>query len=566
MARDLFEEAGVMPSAAGTGPRDLFAEAGIQQPGAATGADTTSRTDRVLRGMRDPIAGGAQLLTKALPEGVVRAGNSLNNWLADNTGMVARLPAGGVDQLEREQEAAYQAARGADSGSFDGYRVAGNVISPANVAIAARAPAAASLLGRVGVGAGTGAASAALNPVASGNPADFWTEKGKQVGTGAAFGGALPMVTSALGRAINPNAANNPQLALLRQEGVKPTIGQSLGGAWNKAEEKLSSLPIVGDGISAARGRAQEQFNQAAINRALAPIGKTTREVGQDGIAGAQRAVGDAYDAASSAMGNFRLDRQAVSDLRTVQSMAQNLDDTGRKQFERIWGTVANDITPTGSILEGSFKKIDSKLGKEAARFAGSPDVYQQQLGDALGEMRGAIRSSALRANPKAAELTSQADKAYANLVRVEGAAKAALANGGVFTPGQLNSAVRMADQSVRDRATAGGKALMQDLSSAGQSVLGNKVPNSGTADRLLGSIGGLGVGSGFGLVNPAVPAALAAGWGLYTQPVQSLLRSAVASRPQQAQAVRDALLKASPRLLPAASQVGIGLLDYQGP
>ena len=45
-----------------------------------------------------PYRGGAQLLTHMLPSGVVQAGNDLNNWLADKTGMVARLPAGGVDQ------------------------------------------------------------------------------------------------------------------------------------------------------------------------------------------------------------------------------------------------------------------------------------------------------------------------------------------------------------------------------------------------------------------------------------------------------------------------------------
>ena len=41
------------------------------------------------------------------------AGNRLNNWLADKTGLVARLPEGGVDQQVREAEAAYQQRRAA---------------------------------------------------------------------------------------------------------------------------------------------------------------------------------------------------------------------------------------------------------------------------------------------------------------------------------------------------------------------------------------------------------------------------------------------------------------------
>lgn len=153
-----------------------------------------SRTDRIIKGLRDPIDGGAQLLTKALPAGLVNAGNQLNNWLADKTGLVGRLPAGGVDQQVRQGEANYQASRVAAEPNtppgFDGYRVLGNVLSPANLALGASAPAAASIMGRVGVGAATGAVSAALNPVGSG---DFADEKIKQVGTGAAFGGALPV-------------------------------------------------------------------------------------------------------------------------------------------------------------------------------------------------------------------------------------------------------------------------------------------------------------------------------------------------------------------------------------
>lgn len=64
--------------------------------------------DRFKMGMIDPIQGGAQLLTKALPDSVVNAGNRANNWIADNLGLVARLPEGGVDQQTREREADYR--------------------------------------------------------------------------------------------------------------------------------------------------------------------------------------------------------------------------------------------------------------------------------------------------------------------------------------------------------------------------------------------------------------------------------------------------------------------------
>lgn len=509
------------------------------------------------KGLRDPIDGGAQLLTNLLPGGVVQAGNNLNNWLADKTGLVGRLPEGGVDQQVRQQEASYQAQRGPDAG-VDWARIGGNVLNPANLALASKLPAAASTMGRIGVGALGGAASAAMNPVAA--EGDFASNKLQQVGIGAAGGALVPALTAGIGRIVSPAASLNPELQLLQREGVRPTIGQALGGRWNATEEKLQSLPLMGDMISKARNSAREDFNRAALNRVTAPIGTKASETGQAGVQQAGDMVSNAYTQAKNQLGNFRLDRQGVGELQKIRQMADMLpDETARGQFQKLWGTLANDISPNGTIKAEAFKRIDSKLAKEAARFAGAPDAYQQQLGDALGEVRTSITQNALRANPNAAAMMKAADTAYANLVRVEGASKNALQSGGLFTPGQLGSAVRQADQSVRDRATARGTALMQDLAGAGQSVLGNKVPNSATADRLMLGAGGLGAYA----LNPAIPAGLLGGAGLYTSPIQSLLRGAVTARPQAAQAVRNTLLQASPGFVPAGAQIGLGLLDY---
>ena len=89
-----------------------------------------------------------------------------------------------------------------------------------------------------------------MNPVTSG---DFVDEKLKQVALGSAFGGAVPMVTGGLARMVSPKASVNPKLEMLKAEGVKPTIGQTLGGWANAVEEKAQSLPIVGDAISLDR-------------------------------------------------------------------------------------------------------------------------------------------------------------------------------------------------------------------------------------------------------------------------------------------------------------------------
>jgi hypothetical protein len=510
--------------------------------------------DKVLMGAKDPISGGAQLLTSVLPEGVVKAGDAFNNWLADKTGLVAKIPSGGVDALVRRQEAEYQAKR-ADAGEsgFDGYRTIGNVVSPANLAVASKLPAAVGA-GKAVIGAAGGAASALLNPVTEG---DYWTEKGKQAGVGGAFGAATPMVTGAISRIISPKASTNANLNLLKSEGVKPTIGQTLGGFANRAEEAGMSLPFVGDAISSARNRAKDQFNQAAINRATKPIGEKVQGSGTQAVQEAGDLIGAAYDKAKNSLGGFKIDPQANTELSQLRMLATS----GLQGRER--STVSNyfnDYLKRPSLTAESFKELDSKLTSDIAKFGGG-DAYQQKVADALKEVQRIVTDNAKRANPKAADALAKADEAWANLVRVEGASIGAKGTEGVFTPGQLLTAVRGADKSVRDRSTARGTALMQDLATAGQSVLGNKLPNSGTADRMIYGGGLLGLGAG-GMANlPLTAAGVGAGLTAYTPQMQALLRGLVSSRPQGAKSVADAFEQSAPFLIPGGAQMGLSLL-----
>lgn len=523
------------------------------------GAQQT-RADRLLQGLRDPIDGGAQMLAHALPDGMVQSVNKANNWLADKTGLVARIPEGGIDQQIQEREAAYQAARkealGNDASGLDGWRMTGNVLSPVNLAAAARLPQAASLGGRIGIGAAFGGASSALAPVTS--DGEFATEKVKQVAVGAAAGGLAPTVTGAASRLIMPKAASNPNLQLLRTAGVRPTIGQTLGGRWNGLEEKLTSLPILGDAISMARSRALNQFNRAAINRAVGKVGAKVEDIGQKGVLEAGEKVGAAYDDALSSLGGVQFDSQFAQKAGQLQIMTRNLVPSMREKFDKTYrDLVVGRMSPNGSMLPETFKKVDSELGTISARYGKSSVASEQEAGAAIKELRVILQEQAARSSPNAASRLKAADAAYANLVRVEGAAKAAKNNEGVFTPAQLNTAIQTADSSVRKRAVARGTALMQDLGNAGQSVLGNRVPNSFTTDRALIAGGGL----GSYLIDPVIPAGLLGGAALYSAPAQRLLTGAASARPQAAKAVAKALDKRATVALPLGVQVGLGLL-----
>lgn len=534
-----------------------------QQP-APQEAQPMSRLEKLAKGAKDPLDGAAQLLTHVLPDSVVQAGNDANNWLADKTGLVSKIPErnvtglvtgkkGGIDQMIADDESAYQAKRkAAGESGFDAWRTGGNIISPVNLAIPGGS--ATTTMGRVGVGIGVGAANGAISPVTEGN---YWDQKAKQVVSGAVGGGVVPLATAGVSRIISPRASTNPQVQMLRNEGVTPTIGQTLGGRWNALEEKMQSIPIAGDFIANARRRSQETFNNAAINRTTAPIGQRIEGQGQGSIGEAGNALGDAYEAARRAIGHFQIDGQGAQELGTLRQMAGNMQPREQRVFNDAWDTLSHEVTQNGSITAEGFQRLDNHIGAQARRFSSSPDAYQQQLGDALTEMQRVINQNAMRANPQASALKSAADQGWANLVRVEGAAKAAKNTEGVFTPGQLNTAIQQADQSVRKRAVSRGTALMQDLANAGQQVIGNKVPNSFTTDRALIAGGGLGAG----LVNPAIPLGLLGTGLIYTAPMQGLLTGAISRRPQSAQLVADTLRQASPRLAPASAQVGLGLL-----
>lgn len=441
-----------------------------------------------------------------------------------------------VNAAIKDTEAQYQAARNAEgSTGFDPLRAVGNVAMTAP--LGAVGGAAKGALAIAGKGALQGAIGGALTPVTEG---DFATEKAKQAGIGAISGAVLAPAMAALARIVSPKASTNPNLDMLKQEGVQPTIGQALGGAANSVEEKLQSVPILGDAITAARRKAQAQFNNAAINRAVEPVGGSVDGAGQDAVAKAGNLLSDAYESAIGKLKGVAFDTPEFNaDLGKLQQLAGALEPAHAARFNKVLNdVVVNRMSPNGSMLGETFKKADSELGQFAARYGRSPMAGEQELGDAVKELQNILRQQVARSSPEFSDAMQKANAGWANLVRVENAATRAANQGGVFTPGQLNQAVRATDNSVRDRATARGTALMQDLSNAGQEVLGNKVADSGTPGRLMWGLGALATGG----INPAIPAALIGGAAAYSPPVQNALVAILRNRPEMAPQVAQYL------------------------
>jgi hypothetical protein len=407
-----------------------------------------------------------------------------------------------------------------------------------------------------GVGGGVGAAQG-LSGSQTTEPLGMLKDTGTGAAIGAGIGAALPVGLGSLARLVSPNV--NPNVQTLRDIGVNPTFGQIMGGGVGRLEEAAGSIPILGDFMRSGRFQANEQFNRGVINRALAPIGESLG----DATALGRPAIDEMQTKITGDLDKFKAIPQVATKDPTLDAQLQglmngtalptSLPQTRVDQLKDIIQTkVLDRFNPQGGISGEDFQNAVSDLGKEARQLMhfGS-DSDQRGLGLAVQDAQTALRSVLDRtAAPEHAAALANNNAAYANMLRVQDAASRQGAEEGVFTPAQLSASVRKFDPSKWKNQFAGGNALMQDLSDAGKSVLGSKVPDSGTPFRSLAALLG-GAIMGHGSVEPTT-AALGLGGGLgaigaYSNPGRALLANVLTSRPQIAAPVGAAIRQLAP-------------------
>lgn len=524
-------------------PFDRF-DAAVPAPVSASpppAAAPMSRLDRFGTGIADPIQGGAQLLAHALPTPVAEGITRANNWLAEHGVPVAEIPAGGLDQMIRSREASIKAGeKAAGVNGTDWYRLAGNVLSPANWAAARlRNPLVA------------GVTSGILTPVTEG---DFWEQKAEQAG----IGGAVGVAGNALSKAGAPVLKKSADL--LRKEGVELTPGQMAGGRVKTAEDKLTSVPLTGDAIASAQRRAMDTFNRAAINRTLDPIGQKLPNnlvAGRGAITYAGDKIGAAYDKILPQT-HLKLDPQFLNDIQGLRSLTSYMPPAQQSQFLKILNDrVIQRFTGRGGMDGRTLQQIRSELRNFARAYQRSPDAAQRQLGDVVATVDLHLGQALERQNPAQAKALKAADSAYARLVRVENAAGRRSISEGHFTPGDLLASIRGADGSVRHRAFSRGDGLMQDLAEAAQNVIGNRYPDSGSIGRLLAT-----EGAAYMLGHPGAIVGLAAGAIPYTRPATNLLQKYAAPAGPTRNYLAQAVRRWAPLLTPAAQSAANGLIQ----
>lgn len=447
----------------------------------------------------------------------------------------------GVEQAFRENMSRYAGIDDADRQDVPVTRgvgqIAGAVVAPGAIASGrwiAAAPSMVSAAGRgAAVGAGYGAAYGA--GTAEGGLAERAWGARQGAMTGAAVGGPLAAGGRAVGGAIagaRGNMMTSPRsqaVQTLQDNGVFMTPGQRMGGLAGNIEDLAQRAPILGPAVRGARQRSVESLNRAVGNRALDPIGEGVPAnvgVGGEMVGHVQQRLGAEFDRAYSLVPQFTPDEQLGQGLARIGQAKADLPPAMQQQFDAIIGERLTRLgaTPTGQQV-GSIR---TELNGLAAGYLKSQDPAQQGLGRMLTEVADELDGAVSRASPEAGQILSNARQGYSDYIRLERASTAA--NGQPFQPGQLASAVRTSDGSVRHGAVGRGEAPMQDLSAAAQQVLPGRFGNPGTADAV--GLGGLGVGA---VTEPVTTAGIAGGLAVAATPYLAMGRKVVERLPANA-------------------------------
>lgn len=198
---------------------------------------------RMVQGARDPIDAAAQLLPRGL-EFITSGAGYAPNPVSEFFGGEAKR----VDQGISDNERAYEQARKATGqDGMDVARFAGNVLSPANAAVAAKLPAAASTGGRVLQGAFLGGTGGALTPVDTANNTDFAAAKAGQVALGTVAGGVATPLLGKAGDFIAAKVANlkSPSAATLQKTAQEVAADLELDWAVMSGKEQQMLLEQV---------------------------------------------------------------------------------------------------------------------------------------------------------------------------------------------------------------------------------------------------------------------------------------------------------------------------------
>lgn len=181
--------------------------------------------------------------------------------------------------------------------------------------------------------------------------------------TGAATAAAGSGAGQLLGKGIQKGfqGVSDPAVQYLTARGVPLSLGETLGNnsIVGRQMQRMESIPILGDLMSARRGEARDAVYRGVLEDAVQPIGGRIDPA--DPLASAQQAISGAYD---NAVGNVTVpfDAQYFDELGNVRNAASTLPPDLKGKFD---AAMASRVDP---LLDGNGVRIYHGTTPEAAR------------------------------------------------------------------------------------------------------------------------------------------------------------------------------------------------------
>lgn len=519
----------------------------------------------------------AALKNKGFPPVSFAQFGAIQKWMHDNPGKA--YPSSAVNANTQERLNSFQRASGSEGGAFlanmansatAGIPVylAGDKGKGAIDAMDALHPTASTLGNIVGgvTGAMGGEAAAAAHAPAA---LAAWAPRIADAGYGFVSGytgsdgnlgdAALSAITAPIAGAAGERVlrgagsalkgVTDPAVSYLRSLNIPMTAGQVAGGFLKSAEDKMTSIPVVGDIINKRRIEGLNAFNREGLNIAGEPIGFQPSEIGKAGVQQLLGvpgtpdggATGRAYDAATAGV-HVPFDGQLHADLGQFQTSANMLPDDLRQRAERALQNRVAPLTDAGGMTGDQYQQ--AIRGLKSYKAETTKPGFEQDYRDTLTIPQDALTTQMERGGGQdVVDGLRSADAAYRASKTVQNAADRADGSGYVFTPSQLQDALKVTQRKFP------GQTPLTDLADNGQAVLPSKVPTSGTTERALiaGGLGSLGLGAtgyelggGEGATGGlALAAALAAGG---SKPAQQILTKILLDRPERLRSLGAAL------------------------
>jgi len=306
--------------------------------------------------------------------------------------------------------------------------------------------------------------------------------RAKNAGVSAAIGAVANPAIQAVAPRITQSAKK------LLDKGVPLTPGQAVGdsGLIGKSlktlEEKVSgNVFLIGDAVEGALQRSQKGFNRAAVEESLEDIAvKVPKNLeGRRLIGFGQNVLKSKY---AKTLGKMKLTDEAAMNSE-ISKLTNDLADEIKKDITNRASRYITKKFANGQMSGQNIKTAQTLLRRDIQRLTREGTDLSMQKADALIDIRSVLSNELQKANPKLAPVLNNIDKSYGKFEIVRNASLQKKVTED-FTPGDLLQASAKSDVSKRKSSFSAGQARMQNFAQNAQNIIGNTVPNSGTAGR----------------------------------------------------------------------------------